>query len=83
MRKVLVAALGVLALAGCVHNDGSYRHAGSGYGSYGYGYNTGYSAGFRQRPAYSAHRSDWERRATWRARQERRDRRRDRWAYGD
>ena len=84
MRKVLVVALGALALAGCVHHDGPYRGAGYGYGSYGYGYNTGYyTTGYGYRPAYGGHATDWERRAYWRARQEQRERWRHRWAYHD
>lgn len=78
MRKVLVVALGALALAGCVHHDGAYRGAGYGYGSYGYAYNAGY--GYRPVHAYP---TDWERRAYWRAREERRERWRYRWAYHD
>jgi hypothetical protein len=42
MRKVLVMALGALALAGCVHPGGPYRSPGYGYG--GYGYSPAYAA---------------------------------------
>lgn len=77
MRKILVAALGALALAGCVHHEGPYR--GAGYGSGGYGYQRGYVAPPRRTVVYQPvyvqqpvqrrveHRRDW------------RDRDRDRW----
>lgn len=79
MRKVLVAALGALALAGCVHHDGHYRGAGYGYGSYGYGYNAGYVAPVRRttfyQPVYVAppprhvdSTPGWWGRASWRER---------------
>jgi hypothetical protein len=71
MRKVLVVALGALALAGCVHHDGGRR--GAAYGGYGHGYGFG---GYRYHPAQTVpmrpafwpadHRRDW--RDGWRGR---------------
>jgi hypothetical protein len=73
MRKVLVVALGALALAGCVHHEGPYRGAGYGYGAYGPGYGYG---GYRYHPAHAVparpvswpayHRRDWH--EGWRGR---------------
>lgn len=46
LRRVLLPALAVLALAGCVHTDRPYRPGGYGYGVYPYGY----AAGWRPAP---------------------------------
>jgi hypothetical protein len=75
MRKLLVAALGALALAGCVHHDRPYHAAGYGYG--GYGYAAGYVAPVRRSsfyqpvyvappPRYADGHPVWWRRASWR-----------------
>lgn len=92
MRKVLVIALGALALAGCVHPGGPYRAPAYGYS--GYGYNTGYAAAPRRavvyRPVYVQpsyrrveHRDHWRDRDhdrdRWRDRDRNRDRHRDGW----
>ncbi|MCX7686262.1 MAG: hypothetical protein N2Z67_13440 [Acetobacteraceae bacterium] len=77
MRKVLVAALGALALAGCVHHDGPYHGAGYGHAAYGYGY--GYAAPVRRPafyqpvfvpppPHYAGPAPGWWGRASWRDR---------------
>jgi len=77
MRKVLVVALGALALAGCVHDGGPYRGAGYAYG--GYGYQPGYVAPPRRTVVYQPvylrpdYHRDWRYQERWRERRHVRD----------
>jgi hypothetical protein len=92
MRKVLVIALGALALAGCVHPGGPYRAPA--YDYEGYGYSTGHAAAPRRvvvyRPVYVPpsyrlveHRDHWwdrdPDRDRWRGYHQNRDRHRGGW----